>query len=121
MKRVVHFEIGADDPERAIRFYNEVFGWNTKKWDGPIDYWLTTTGKEDDPGIDGGIMNRGDFNQPVINTIEVPSVDEFIEKIKSAGGEIVTPKTEIPGIGFNAYFRDTEGNIFGIIEGLPSL
>ena len=120
MKRVVHFEIGADIPERAIQFYKEVFDWKIQKWDGPIDYWLTTTGEDDAPGINGAIKHRVGPEQTVINTIDVPSIDEFIHKIKSAGGEVVMPKTEIPDVGFHAYCKDTEGNIFGIIEGGPS-
>jgi predicted enzyme related to lactoylglutathione lyase len=120
MKRVVHFEIGADDPDRAAKFYQDVFEWEINKWDGPIDYWLATTGEEKEPGINGAIKHRVDPRQSTINTIEVPSVAAFIDKIVSAGGEVVMPKTEIPGIGFHAYCRDTEGNIFGIIEGGPS-
>ena len=120
MNRVVHFEISADKPERANKFYEAVFGWEIQKWDGPIDYWLTKTGKDDQPGINGAIKHRVRPEQTIINTIDVPAIDEFIHKIKNAGGEVVMPKTEIPGVGFHAYCRDTEGNIFGIIEGGPS-
>ncbi len=45
MPRVVHFEIYADQPERAIKFYQDVFGWNFQKWNGPYDYRLVTTGE----------------------------------------------------------------------------
>jgi predicted enzyme related to lactoylglutathione lyase len=120
MKRVVHFEITADSPERAIAFYEAVFEWKTQKWDGPIDYWLTTTGEDDAPGINGAIKHRAEPQQAVINTIDVPSIDEFTPKIKEAGGEVVMPKTEIPGVGFHAYCKDTEGNIIGLFEGGPS-
>ena len=58
MARVVHFELAADDPERAAKFYEGVFGWQIQKWDGPQDYWLATTGPKDTPGIDGAIMRR---------------------------------------------------------------
>ncbi len=58
MKRIVHFDISADDPERAVKFYTDVFGWSVQKWDGPMDYWLVTTGPKDEPGIDGGIAKR---------------------------------------------------------------
>ena len=121
MRRVVHFEIGADSPDRAIKFYEEVFGWKIEKWDGPIDYWLVTTGEEGTPGIDGAIKDRTGPQQTVINIIDVPSVEEYIEKTKKAGGEVLMPKTEIPGVGFHAYCKDTEGNIFGIIDGGPSI
>ena len=120
MKRVVHFEIGADRPERAIKFYEEIFDWKIQKWDGPVDYWLATTGEDDTPGINGAVKHREEPQQAVTNTIDVPSIDEFIHKIKTAGGEVVMPKMEIPGVGFHAYCKDTEGNIFGIFEGEPS-
>ena len=58
MSRVNHFEINADDPERAAKFYANVCGWKIDKWKGPIEYWLVTTGESDEPGIDGAIMRR---------------------------------------------------------------
>ncbi len=116
MKRVIHFEIGADDPERAVKFYEDVFGWKIVKWDGPQDYWLTTTGDDNEPGINGAIKHRVDPRQATINTIDVPSIDEFTEKIVTSGGRVFVPKMEIPGVGFHAYCQDTEGNIFGIME-----
>lgn len=118
MPRVVHFEIPTEDPSRALAFYQSVFGWQSQKWDGPEDYWLLTTGAAEQPGINGGLMKRHDPRQPVTNTVDVPSVDDFCAKITQAGGEIVVPKMEIPGVGYLAYFKDTEGNIFGIMESL---
>jgi uncharacterized protein len=58
MSRVVHFEIPAYDLARAAKFYEEVFGWNIKKFDGPFDYWMVTTGKDVEPGINGAIMPK---------------------------------------------------------------
>ena len=116
MRRVVHFEISADEPERAARFYNKVFEWEFTKWEGPMDYWLIKTGEEAEPGIDGGLMRRAAPDAAVINTIEVRSVDEFLDKIQENGGVIVAPKVAIPGVGYVAYFKDTEANVFGIIE-----
>ena len=116
MLRVTHFEISVDDPERAIKFYADAFGWEVKKWEGPMDYWLITTGPEDQPGIDGGLMKREHPGASTTNTIDVPSVDEFISKITEAGGKIVAPKQSIPGVGYFAYCQDTEGNTFGIME-----
>lgn len=115
MPRVVHFEIPADNPDRAVKFYSSVFNWKVEKWAGPIEYWLVTTGSKEAPGIDGAIMVRGQENC-VINTIDVPLVDEFVAKIKAKGGKIVQPKTAIPGVGYFAYFKDTEGNKFGIMQ-----
>ena len=120
MPRVIHFELTADDPERATQFYSKVFGWQIQKWDGPQDYWLITTGEVGTPGIDGAIMRRGDFSAPVVNTIDVPSVDEFVAKITANGGSVVAPKMPIPGLGYFAYCKDTEGNIFGVMQSDPS-
>ena len=83
-----------------------------------MDYWLATTGSKEAPGIDGAIMRR-EGDTTVIDTIDVPSVDEFIKKIKAGGGKVVRPKTEVPGVGYMAYFKDTEGNTLGIFEALP--
>jgi predicted enzyme related to lactoylglutathione lyase len=116
MPRVVHFEIGADDPARAGKFYTDVFGWNIRQWDGPQDYWLVTTGGADQPGIDGGIIARNDAVAATTNTIDVPSVDEYVDKIVASGGAVVVPKMAVPGVGYLAYCKDTEGNIFGIMQ-----
>jgi predicted enzyme related to lactoylglutathione lyase len=116
MLRVTHFEISVDDPERAIKFYTDAFGWEIKKWEGPMDYWLIMTGPKDQPGIDGGLMKREHPGASTTNTIDVPSVDEFISKITEAGGKIIAPKQSIPGVGYFAYCQDTEGNTFGIME-----
>jgi len=116
MPRVIHFEISAEKPERAIKFYEKVFGWKIAKWEGPVEYWLITTGRENEPGIDGGLGRRTEPEASTVNTIDVPSVDKYIKKVKANGGTIVSPKHAIPGIGYIAYFKDTEGNIFGMME-----
>ncbi len=113
MPRVSHFEINADDPERAARFYRDTFGWVITKWEGPVDYWLVTTGPDSEPGINGAIMKRMPGSS-TINTIVVDSVDKYIKLVKSAGGKVLMPKQTIPGIGYQAYVTDTEGNVFGI-------
>lgn len=115
---MVHFEISADDPERCQKFYESVFGWSAMKWEGPQDYWLITTGEEEEPGIDGGLARRGDapFPQPITNTIDVASVDKAVQAVEAHGGKIVFPKSPVPGVGWLAYFKDTEGNIFGMME-----
>jgi predicted enzyme related to lactoylglutathione lyase len=124
MGRVVHFEIHAADPERAVKFYESVFDWEIKKWDGPVDYWLVMTG-EDDDGIDGAIMKRMGENPnssdlpPVmgyVNTIQVDDLDESIEKALKAGGTEALAKMAVPGVGWMAYFHDTEGNVFGMMK-----
>ena len=116
MPRVVHFEIAADDPERAVAFYETVFGWEITKWDGPMEYWLITTGPEDEPGIDGGLAKRMDPSTGTENTIDIDSVDDYVEKIEASGGKILRPKSAVPSVGWLAYGQDTEGNTFGIMQ-----
>ncbi|HEX8635429.1 MAG TPA: VOC family protein [Pyrinomonadaceae bacterium] len=124
MPRVIHFELCADDPERAVKFYDEVFGWKTQLWDGPQSYWLLETGDGNQPGINGGLMKRSDNPLPTTssatNTIDVPSVDDYTRKITEHGGKVVMPKGTVPGIGYIAYCEDTEGNLFGIMQFDPS-
>ncbi len=114
MSKVIHFEIPADDPERAIKFYEDVFGWEIIKWEHG-DYWLVSTGPDEEPGINGAIMPKKDGNM-VRDTISVYSIDEFAKKIESQGGKMLTGKMPIPGMGFNQLFKDTEDNEFGMIE-----
>ena len=119
MLRVVHFELPTDDPERSAKFYRDVFNWKIEKWEGPVDYWLVTTGKDEEPGINGAIGRR-DQMMGYVNTIDVPSVDDFISKVEASGGEVVMSKQAVPGVGYVAYCKDTEGNIFGLMEEDPS-
>ena len=116
MPRPVHFEIAADNPERAIQFYSSVFGWKFNKWGGPMEYWLITTGEPEEPGINGGLLQRQDPNQPCVNTVTVANVDESLRAIEQAGGVCVLPKMAVPGVGWMAYCKDTEGHIFGIMQ-----
>jgi predicted enzyme related to lactoylglutathione lyase len=123
MGRVVHFEIQAADAQRASAFYTGVFGWTVRKWEGPIEYYLVSTGEGD--GIDGAILPRqGDApaaGAPVngyVCTITVASLDDAIAAVGRSGGSIVVEKHEIPSIGWLCYATDTEGNIFGILQPL---
>ena len=118
MPRIVHFDMPADDPERAAKFYKEVFDWKIDKWNGPMDYWMATTGPDDQPGINGGIAKRDPDceGHGISNTIGVPSVDDYAAKVQAGGGKVLMPKMAIPGVGFFAQCEDTEGNKFGIIE-----
>ncbi len=116
MARVVHFDIQADDPERAIKFYGEAFGWKFDKWAGPMDYWLITTGPDSEPGINGGLNKRGPQSPPNANTIGVDSIDEACSKVQAAGGKVLQPKMPIPGVGWFAFCQDTEGNPFGMMQ-----
>ena len=130
MSRVVHFEIHAADPERAAAFYRLVFGWNINEWTIPgvevpneNRYWMVVTGSSPEPGIDGGILVRRGAppagGQPVnayVCTVGVSSLDEYVDKALAAGGTLALPRMPIKGVGWLAYCKDTEGNIFGIME-----
>jgi predicted enzyme related to lactoylglutathione lyase len=109
------FELPADDAKRAIAFYEKVFA-PIVKWEGPFDYWQVTTGPEDEPGINGANLPRRMAEQVTTDTIAVESVDDSLEQIVAAGGTITQPKQAIPGIGYIAYFTDTEGILFDIIQ-----
>ncbi|MHB1004709.1 MAG: VOC family protein [Chloroflexota bacterium] len=115
MPRPVHFEINAKDPERAVKFYQQVFDWKINKWDGPQDYWLVQTGETGEPGIDGAIM-RFDREWMTVNTVGVSSYDEATQRVVAAGGKVLTPRTEIPGVGIMSYCADPEGNVFGVLQ-----
>lgn len=116
MPRVIHFEIPADDPERASGFYSQVFGWKLQKWEGPTEYWLVTTGEPGEPGIDGGLLRRQHPGATTVNTIGVESLDMTVGQVEKAGGQVAVPKMAIPGVGWLAYCTDPEGNLFGLMQ-----
>ena len=117
MPRVVHFEIYTDDPEAVRPFYQDIFGWKIEKFQGPVEYWLVTTGDDKEPGINGGLTRPREGQSPgTLNTVAVKSLDQTIKKIEQRGGKICVPKMAIPKIGFLAYAEDPAGNVFGIIE-----
>ena len=116
MPRVVHFEIVAGDTARAKKFYEGLFGWKINQW-GNEDYWLVSTGEEG-PGINGGIVKSK--GEPLtVNTVDVPDLDEYMKKAEDNGGILVVPKVALPGIGYLAYFKDTEGIVFGMMQSDP--
>lgn len=123
MNRVVHFEIQADDPERAMAFYQAIFGWDFPKWLDEPPYWGVMTAPQDskEPGINGGLLKRpapapgmGHGTNAFVCTAQVEDFDVTAKKIEEAGGIIAMPKHAIMGIAWQGYFVDTEGNTFGI-------
>lgn len=122
MGRPVHFEIHAEQPERAAAFYSALFGWSFQKWDGPMPYWLVTTG-EGGVGINGGLVQRhgaapaeGQAVNAYVITVDVDDCEGTVAKALANGGTVALPKMPIPGIGWLAYLKDTEGNIFGAMQ-----
>lgn len=124
MNRPVHFEIQADEPERAAKFYTEVFGWKIDLWPGlGWNYWVIMTAEKDtkEAGIHGGLLKRPlplAEQQCGVNafvcTMEVDNYDATEQKILAAGGKIAMPKFALVGMAWQGYYLDTEGNTFGI-------
>jgi len=111
MSSIVHFEIPADDPQRAKNFYSKLFGWKIESWPGMDDYMMIDTF-----GLGGGLMKRRNPDQQITDYIGVPSVDEYSMKVETLGGKIIVPKTAVPGMGYFVICIDTENNVFGIWE-----
>jgi predicted enzyme related to lactoylglutathione lyase len=120
--RVIHFEIQADNIERAKSFYEKCFDWKIEKImseeNGGMNYWGLTTGPDGTPGINGGMYQRPPENK--LNTydctLQVDDIDKAIETVKANGGTVAEPKMEIPGVGWFASAKDTEGNKFGMMQ-----
>lgn len=138
MNRVVHFEIHADDVDRAQKFYESVFGWKFTQMGPDLgNYRTITTGPGPDEiaagkvtmenvGINGGMLQRnapkpatGMSPMSFVCVIGVDNIDAYIEKARAAGGVEHMPRTPIPGVGIVAYYADTEGNLFGMIQPEP--
>jgi len=123
--RVVHFEIQSADPQRAIRFYEALFGWKAEQW-GDQPYWLITTGPSSEPGINGGLLPRrgsppetGQAVSCYVCTVDVTSLDASLEAAQSLGGKLAVPRMPIPKVGWLAYAIDPDGNIFGMMQSDP--
>jgi predicted enzyme related to lactoylglutathione lyase len=114
MPGFVHVDIAADDPERAAKFYNRIFGGKISKLDGPIPYWLVTPPDGHGPGA--GIAKREKPWQKATPTIDVASADAVATEILAQGGKILIPATVIPGVGKLLTFADSEGNIMAALE-----
>ena len=126
MDKVVHFEIPADDLDRAKMFYASTFGWGLQ--DVPeMSYVMAQTSESDEKGmpkvlgtINGGMAKRGGNLMVPSFSINVESIDASIEKIKAAGGSVVKEKTAIGAMGFMAYFKDSEGNVLSLWQNAPA-
>ncbi len=135
MNRVVHFEIHADDMDRAQKFYEQAFGWKFINMGGEYgDYRVIMTGPGpdeiaggkvtmEDVGINGGMTKRRGprpaADAPVhgyVNIVGVKDIDKAIADVEKAGGTLALAKMLVPNVGHVAYYKDTEGNIFGMIQ-----
>lgn len=125
---IVHFEIPADEPERAAKFYRDLFGWQINRWEGGegMEYWMVETVPTDAAGmpvrqgVNGGLMRRMFPGQTPVNYIAVANVDEFVGKAERLGAKVLMGKHPVPGMGWFAQLADTEGNVFAIWETDPT-
>ncbi len=123
MSRAVHFEIQASNPQALMDYYHRLFGWSFNKWNGG-DYWEIHTGPDDQPGINGGLLpRRGALPNPdaavnaFVITVDVADIDAAVARAEHGHlGKVCTPKTAVPGIGWLAYVKDPDGNIFGMMQ-----
>lgn len=128
MRKVVHFEIPAENLDRAKTFYGSVFGWQFQTMPMPGgEYTTVVTAPVDEQtqiptepgGINGGMMQRDERTPSPVLTIDVEAIDDALKEIEEGGGTTVTPRTAIPGMGAFAYFKDPEGNVLGLWETTP--
>src|SRR4029079_5709206 len=120
--RPIHFEIHAENTERAIAFYSKLFDWKFAQWAGQ-PYWLVPPDEAGTPGINGGLLPRqgpGPVNMAAVNayvcTTGVTDLDAMVATAVAAGGTVAVPKMPIPTMGWLAYCKDTEGNLFGMMQ-----
>jgi predicted enzyme related to lactoylglutathione lyase len=115
MSTIVHFDIPADDINRAKNFYEKLFDWKIERLPGPMEYYnISTKDNKGNDSIGGGMGQRGQSEQKITNYIDVDSIDHYIKKVEELGGKTIMPKTTIPGFGYLATFLDTEGNVLGL-------
>jgi uncharacterized protein len=121
MDPVVHFELPAKDMSRAKSFYEKVFGWTFNAYSN--EYWLACTTPVDEkmmaqkPGeINGAIQKKDKTIGSARIGITVGNIDDTIERVKSAGGKLLQPITEVPGMLLFCIMADTEGNEISIVQ-----
>jgi predicted enzyme related to lactoylglutathione lyase len=132
MNRVVHFEIHADNIERAKKFYQDVFGWEMQQMGEEFGNYVVIKngpGMDEleklpkDPGINGGMMKRNAPKPPeglspmaYVCIVGVDDIEKYMQKAEAAGAKPHTDKMDVPGVGLLRYYADTEGNLFGMLQ-----
>ena len=116
MSTIVHFDVPADNVERAKKFYSTLLGWKFESFPEMQYNLITTTNLEGNPGVGGGMGKRMDPSQRIVNYFGVKSIDTAIKQVKSLGGTLLTDKMAVPKMGYLANCIDTEGNTFGLWE-----
>ena len=112
---LVHFEIPASDPAKVSRFYEQFFGWKFAKW-GDQEYWLISHKDAQENDTMGGLFKRNSPNEGFLNYFSVSSVEASVAKATSLGAQVITPKQEIPTIGYFAVLKDPDGNNFALFQ-----
>ena len=115
MYRMTHFEISPATPIKSMVFYNQVFGW-TFKPSANNRKWIAITGSKEHQVLGNPFQKKATTAQSLTNAIEVKDVDAVLSMIQQEGGEVIVPKMAIPGIGWLAYFKDLEQNVFGVMQ-----
>src|SRR6476659_8049091 len=104
--QINHIEFPADDPQRAMRFYEAVAGWELSTVAVMPDYWDFRFAA----GFGGGLGKRGvTTGQVARDYIEVDSIEDALGAAERTGGSVKEPKSEIPGMGWFAVVTDPEG------------
>ena len=119
MARVMHFEVPSSDLAASRKFYENVLGWKLNKWEGPMEYWLISTGDKAVPGIDGALGGAANEFHGTVNTVDVEDLDETIRKVEANGGQVIMPRDEIPGVGWLAYIKEPGGAVLGLMQAMP--
>lgn len=115
MSKIVHFEIPADDPQRASAFYRDALGWQISRW-GEEPYWVVRAGEDDEPGANGALVPRGDMHRAPVLIAGVADIDDALRRVESCGGNVAQGKLPVPGMGWSAYVIDPEGNTIGLFQ-----
>jgi predicted enzyme related to lactoylglutathione lyase len=117
MPTIVHFDVPAENIERAANFYRQLFGWSIERLPGPMEYYgIMTTDEEGRPALGGGMGRNNEWDTGMMNYVGVSSIEETVARLIGLGGRVALPRTEVPGHGFLAVFIDTEGNRLGLWE-----
>ena len=119
--RVVHFELPADNLERAKTFYQKAFGWEINQFPG-MEYHMVGTTETDQKtqqptkagAINGGMSKRNNEVNHTVITIDTQDIESTLKNVEKLGGKTVRKKEPVADMGFTAYFKDTEGNIVGL-------
>jgi len=111
--RPTHFEIPVDDPDRAEKFYSNVFGWTFNRYPGAPQYYGMATTGDSQPGINGALFQRRDDSGTTL-TMTVDSIEDATAAVVSAGGKVIQEKAPVPKMGWFATCEDTEGNRIGL-------